>query len=493
MKRLTVILAAALLPLLLLAPTTSAPGIEAVGGLIARMLGPTPAIDDLQFLCDRIGGRPTGSPACERAVDWLAGRFREAGVPRVTIESFSMPRRWEEDRPTARIVAPESAPLRIVAAANSLPTPKGGLEAPVVHLGDGEPVDFERAGKQVRDAWVLLDSEVIVTLEDLFHDYMRLPPIMERASRAGAAGILIVGARQHNLLYRHIPTFDGALTPRPMAVLARDDGLRLARLARSGQTRVRVDLGVRTGPAYQARNVVAEIPGNDDSGEIVLAGAHIDSWGLGTGALDNGANCVMLLDVARQIVALGATPRRTVRFVLFSGEEQGLFGSLEYARAHREELDRIAAVAVFDLGTGRITGFSLGGRAELRSLVEEALRPVQAYGATHHPADAFLGTDNFDFLLEGVPNLVAMQAPANYMEHYHASSDTFDKVDLREMKINGAIAASLIWGLADAPERVARQGRAGIEKLIRRTGLREQMRTFGVLEQWDTGSRGRSD
>jgi hypothetical protein len=493
MKRLTVTLTAALLPFLLLAPAASDPGSDAAGRLVARMLGPTPAIDDLQFLCDRIGGRPTGSAACARAVDWFAERFREAGVPRVSTEMFGMPRRWEEDRSTARIVTPESTPLRIVAAPYSLPTPDGGLEAPVVHLGNGEPVDFERAGERVRGAWILLDSEVIVTLGDLFHDYIRLPPIMDHATRAGAAGMLIVGSRQHNLLYRHMPTFDGALTPWPMAILARDDGLRLARLARSGETRVTVNLGVRTGPPFQARNIVAEIPGQGDGSEIVLAGAHIDSWGLGTGALDNGANCVMLLDVARQIAALGTTPRRTVRIVLFSGEEQGLFGSLEYARAHHQELDRIAAAVVFDLGTGRITGFSLGGREELRPLVADALRPVQAYDADQHSADAFLGTDNFDFLLQGVPNLVATQAPANYMEHYHASSDTFDKVDVREMKINGAIAASLIWGLANAPERVARQEHAEIKKLIKRTGLLEQMRTFGVLEQWEAGSRGRSD
>jgi len=316
---------------------------------------------------------------------------------------------------------------------------------------------------------------------------------MERAVRYGAAGLLIIGARQHSLLYRHIATFDGALTPWPMAILARDDGLRLARLAGAGETRVMIDLGVRIGPPFEARNVVAEIPGTDDSGEIVLAGAHIDSWGLGTGALDNGGNCVMLLDLARQIMALGESPRRTIRIVLFSGEEQGLFGSLGYARAHRAELDRMVAAVVFDTGSGRITGFSLGGRKELRPLVKEALWPVQGYDANGHSADAFLGTDNFDFLLEGVPNLVATQAPANYMEHYHASSDTFDKVDLREMQINGAIAASLIWGLANSPDRVGRQTRAEIEKLLKRTGVIEQMRTFGLLEQWKQGSRGRGD
>lgn len=493
MKRPTITLTVALLALLMLSPARSEPGRDAADRLVARMLGPSPAIDDLQYLCDRIGGRPTGSEACARSIDWFVERFRQAGVPRVSTEQFSMPRRWEEDRSTAAIVAPERASLRVVAAPYSVPTPEGGLEAHVVHIGDGEPVDFERAGERVKGAWILLDSEVIVTIGDLFHDYVRLPPIMERAVRHGAAGMLIVGARQHNLLYRHIATFDGELTPWPMAILARDDGLRLVRLARAVDTRIRVDLGVRTGPPFQARNVVAEIPGTAEGEEIVLAGAHLDSWGLGTGALDNGANCVMLLNVARQIMTLGERPRRTIRIVLFSGEEQGLFGSLGYARAHGDELGRIAAAAIFDMGTGRITGFSLGGREELRPLVEEAMRPVQAYDANAHSVDAFLGTDNFDFLLQGVPNLVANQAPANYMEHYHASSDTFDKADVRELQINSAITAALIWDLAESTDRVARQKRAEIEKLLKRTGLIEQMRTFGVFEQWKSGARGRGD
>ncbi|PYS94629.1 MAG: peptidase M28, partial [Acidobacteria bacterium] len=153
---------------------------------------------------------------------------------------------------------------------------------------------------------------------------------MDRAAAAGVAGLILVGGRDRGLLYRHNAEFGESLAPFPMAIVAREDGLRLARLADEGAARVRLSLAVTGGPAFASRNVLAEIRGRERPDEVVLAGAHLDSWELGTGALDNGANCAMLLDVARQMAALEVRPRRTVRFVLFTVEEQGLFGSLGY-------------------------------------------------------------------------------------------------------------------------------------------------------------------
>jgi hypothetical protein len=489
-------LAAAVLPLLLATPAflpaePGAAGPGAAARLAAMLLAETPIVRDLEQLCDRFGGRMTGGAACDRSIDWFAARFREAGADRVWTEEFPVPVRWDEGRSRAVIVSPESIPLSVVAMPFSPPTPGKGLVADVVDLGDGEAERFRDAGGRLRGALGLIDSKILESWEDLFLDYLRVPPIVERARAAGAAGLLFVGARGRGLLYRHVATFSG-VAPFPMAILAREDGLRLARLARSG-ARLRLDLDVRTGPSFTSRNVLAEIRGRERPEEIVLAGAHLDSWELGTGALDNGANCAMLLDVARQMAASGTRARRTVRFALFTGEEQGMYGSLGYARGHRDELDRHAAAVVFDTGTGRITGFSLGGRDDLRPLVEPALGAVAGYDATHHTVDAFVGTDNFDFLLEGVPNLVANQEPANYMENYHASSDTFDKADLREMKIDAAIAAAVVLGLAEAPGRAPRQDRAEIAILLGRTGLADQMKTFGLWDAWEKRARGRAD
>jgi len=486
---LVLLLALVSVPALL--PAQGGAASPAAARLSTMLLTDTPVVSDLEELCDRIGGRPTGSAACERSIDWAAGKFREAGVDRVWTEPFSLPVRWSEGRSHATIVSPERVPLSVVAMASSPATPKSGLVADVIDLDEGGPDDFQAAGGRLHGALGLVDSKVLVTFDDLMQEYLELPPIVERARAAGAAGLLWVGGRPRNLLYRHVASFVG-LAPFPMAILAREDGLRLDRLARRG-ARVRLDLDVKTGSAFTSRNVLAEIRGRERPDEVVLAGAHLDSWELGTGALDNGANCALLLDVARQMAALGSRPIRTVRFFLFTGEEQGMFGSWGYTRRHETDLDRHAAAVILDTGTGRITGFSLGGRDDFMSLVAPTLAPVAGYGAGRHTTDAFVGTDNFDFLLEGVPNLVANQDPANYMENYHAASDTFDKADVRELKINAAIAAAVVWGLADAPSRGARQDRAATAQLLDRTGLAAQMKTFGLWNAWEKRERGRPD
>jgi Zn-dependent M28 family amino/carboxypeptidase len=190
-----------------------------------------------------------------------------------------------------------------------------------------------------------------------------------------------------------------------------------------------------------------------------LIGAHLDSWDLGTGAEDNGVNVALVLDLARGFKQLGLVPRRTIRFVLFTGEEQGMWGSRRYVERHRAELDKFAATITFDTGSGRLIGFYLNGREDLRGPVNEALGAVSGLGATEHTNDAIDGTDNFDFLLSGVPNLVGIQDPIPYLPDYHAESDTFDRVNRREEKATLAAASALLWAFAENPERLKRQTR----------------------------------
>jgi Iap family predicted aminopeptidase len=286
-------------------------------------------------------------------------------------------------------------------------------------------------------------------------------------------------------------TLDGAIAPIPAAIVSRENAGRLARLADHGSVRVRVKLENRTEGAYEAKNVVAEIRGSEMANEIVLLGAHLDSWALGTGAEDDGVNAALVIDVARGIKELGLKPRRTLRFVLFTGEEQGMLGSAAYVRQHADELDRHVAMITFDTGSGRTEGFYLNGRPGLRQPVEEALSTVGGLGATNLSLEALDGTDNFDFLLSGVPNLVALQDWAPYLPNYHAESDTFGIVDQRNAKLNAAIATVLVWGLAEMPERPAtRQTRAEVDELLRKSGLDAQMKAFGQWEAWAAEKRG---
>ncbi len=248
----------------------------------------------------------------------------------------------------------------------------------------------------------------------------------------------------------------------------------------------------RVGPPAAAANVVAELRGSELPDEYVVLGAHLDSWELGTGALDNGCNAALVIDALHAIKASGIKPRRTIRFVLFSGEEEGMIGSRAYVTKHRAEMDKTAGVVVFDEGTGRVSGFSLGGRKDILDAVGQIVALLGAWGANTLTTDAFVGTDNLDFLIEGVPTLVANQAEANYLENYHASSDTFDKVDLPQLKKHVAIAAAVTLGIANAPARLGpRQSRSEIETLMKETGLDTQMQTLGLWREWTGGQRGR--
>jgi Zn-dependent M28 family amino/carboxypeptidase len=186
-------------------------------------------------------------------------------------------------------------------------------------------------------------------------------------------------------------------------------------------------------------------------------------------------------------------PRRSIRFILFSGEEQGMLGSHAYVLAHRTELDKAAGVLVFDSGTGKVTGFSLGGRKDVLPAATNLVAPLKQFEATTLTTDAEWGTDHFDFMLEGVPTLVANQQEANYLINYHASSDTFDKVDIPQLKKHVAEAAEVAFAIADDPERIGpRLTHAQIEQIMRETHLDDLMKTFGMWEAWQQGKLGRA-
>jgi Zn-dependent M28 family amino/carboxypeptidase len=177
--------------------------------------------------------------------------------------------------------------------------------------------------------------------------------------------------------------------------------------------------------------------------------------------------------------------------VLFTGEEQGLFGSEAYVLHHRAEMGQHVAMITFDTGSGRTTGFYLDGRDDLRRPVHQALAAVPGLGATADSLEAIDGTDNFDFLLSGVPNLIAKQEWGPYLPNYHAESDVYDAVNAHEAKNNAALAAVLVWGLAENPDRPApRQTRTEVEDLLRSTRLDEQMKSFGQWDDWEAGKRG---
>lgn len=466
---------------------------EAAPKIIANALGASPLYENLRQLTDEIGGRQSGSPSMEKAIEWAVKAFHQAGVESVRTETYSIPVNWSEGATHLEILGPHTFPLRLVSIGWAPATPAGGITANVVDVGDGQEADFARVGTSARGSIVLVHSSVLQTLDELFQEYMQAPGIIDRGVAAGVAAILWTSSRERGLLYRHTNSTDGTLDKLPQAIVAREDAQRLARfLAARQSVRVRLDIPNRTSGPVEQQNVIAEIRGREKPDEYVVVGAHLDSWELGTGALDNGCNAALVIEVARDIIATGMRPRRSIRFMLFSGEEQGLLGSWAYVRAHRAEMDHVAGVVVIDEGIGRITGFSMGGRHDTEAALRAILKPVEAWGPTEDTFDAMWGTDHFDFMLEGVPTLVANQEAANYMINYHAASDTLDKVDIREVKLNAAIIGVTAFGIAENAERFGpRQSRAEIEAMLKQTGLDQQMQLIGLWPMWQKGTRGR--
>jgi carboxypeptidase Q len=474
--------------------------------ILPIILGPSPLEENLRRLTDEIGGRVSGSPEMAKAVDWALAAFNAAGISAHT-EKFTLPTTWRE-RSTSIVLA-QPLPMRhifdmdryldvlpafpAVSEAWGPSTPKDGMNGKVIDVGYGAEEDFSRAGP-IKDAFLLVHSDIGTTWADLFNEYLRPPAIIKQALAGGAAAILWMGARERLLPYRHTNSLDGTIDKIPQAILGREYAMWLSRLAAAypGETVAQLKIQNSIGGPIEQQNVIAEIRGYEHPDESVILAAHLDSWELGTGALDNGCNAALVIEAARALKATGLLPRRTIRFILFSGEEQGTIGSREYVKAHRAELDKVRAMITLDAGIGRITGYSLGGRRDTEAPLREILKPLESWGANNHTSDASFGTDNFDFLLEGVPTLVANQEEANYLPNYHAASDTFDKVDIRELKLHTVYAALTAWGIADRTEPFAKRlTRPEIESQLKETGLDQQMKILGYWPAWQSHTRGR--
>jgi len=472
--------------------------------LMEEALRASPIEQNLRHLTDEIGGRVPGTPAMEKAVAWGVAAFKAAGADSVHTEDFRMPASWAEGDTEIRVSAigtaidPKAAvgpavDFKLRAVSIAWAPALTAKHVPVVDVGVGSAADFKKAG-DISGKLVLVHTDVLKTWEDLFNEYMKAPPVIDLAVKGKAKAIAFLATREHDILYRHTNAVAGEIDKIPMILVAREDGERVGRLVTSGHP-VWADLSIpnKIGGPIKSTNVVAEIKGSEKPDEYVVLGAHLDSWELGTGALDNGCNAALVIDAVRAIKAAGLRPRRSIRFILFSGEEQGMMGSRAYVSAHRNELDKVAGVVVIDAGIGRVTGFTLGGRKDMAAAVSTIVEPLKQFSANKLTTeDIEWGTDNFDFLLEGVPTLVANQEEGNYLVNYHAVSDTFDKVDISQLKKHTAEMTLVAFGVANAKDRIGlRLNRMQIEKTLRDTHVDEQLKALGIWTQWTSGKRGR--
>lgn len=447
--------------------------------------------ENLRRLCEEIGPRMAGTAGMRRAAAWALRAFEKAGVDSAAVEPVPMPLRWKEGKTSVVVLGGQNFPIRAASSALSPAAPRGGIEAEAAYAGTGAPGRILRRGEELRGKLLLIRLREVHSFEGLAVEQRGAMVAMREAAEIGAAGVIFTATRPNGLMYRHINGIRGELDPLPSVVTAREDGLRLLRAMEANPgLRLRLDLPNKIGGGYDTRNVIAEIRGSERPGEIVVLGAHLDSWDMGSGCLDNAANAAAVVEAARAAVAAGVRPRRTLRFALFGGEELGLFGSRAYIRRRRGELDNHVAVIVHDMGAGAVKGYSVGGRRDLLQNLQAVLEPLAERGPLEPVTEAFFGSDHFDFLLQGVPSLIAIQDTSEYYASYHSEADTFDKIDMGQARAAAGAAAAVALGIADLPERFGeRLSRADVDNLLGETGLDEQMKFLGLWEDWKNGDR----
>lgn len=426
-----------------------------------------------------------GTAGMREALSWAKESFVAAGLSDIRLEPVPMPLRWEEGDTSVDVISPVEISVRAMSSALSPSVPED-LVGELADGGSGQPGTISRSAKDVAGKVALVRLDEAVSFEDLAVEQRDAMVAIGEAAQSGALAVLFLSTRSNRLLYRHVNNVAGRIDPIPSALVAREDGLRLLRLVGAGErVRIRLRMPNQIGPEYETANVVAEIPGTDASDEIVLLGAHLDSWDVGTGCLDNAVNAALVMHVARSLVQIGAQPRRTIRFVLFGGEELGLFGSRAYVDRYRSELARHVATIVHDMGDGPLIGYSVGGRDELLPTLAQVLRPLKAAGKYRHTTDPFFLSDNFTFMLHGVPSLFAVQDTSEFALTYHSEADTYDKVRIDRVTEAAIVAASTVLGIADLEARFGEAwSQRRVTEWLHRVGMVRHLGFLGVWNSW---------
>jgi carboxypeptidase Q len=453
---------------LLLLPT--ALHADVVERAVRAGLGETgPLMAVLGEITDRTGPRLTGSEALLRAHRFAEGRFREMGL-RVRPEPFALPRTWRRGRAWAEVRSPAEHVLQVAQVGWTPPTP-GDVEAPLRVFAPRAREDMEAMRGQLKDA-IVLWGEPVVDLEPLMMalplrlqgnlkppEKPREPWLREQIAflkAEGAAAYLLDSGKAGGLF--NMDMAPGALEEDglPGAYLIHEQFLLLRRLAPEGP-RVRLRLEGQLGPPATPVNTVADLVGREEPDELVVLGAHLDSWDLGTGATDNGAGVGAVIEAARLLARSGARPRRTIRFVLFSGEEQGLLGSKAYLEAHRGELDRHSAVFIMDTGSGRIDAVALQGRREVEAVMGKVLSPLRGLGVVDTDLRLEGDTDHIPFDAAGVPAFCVEQVQHDYSRNHHSQADTLDKVRPEELQQAAVVLALTAYRVAQLPQKLPRR------------------------------------
>jgi carboxypeptidase Q len=411
------------------------------------------AYSRLQDLTDSVGPRLSGSPGAEAAVAWALRKFQEDGVPAHT-EPATVPHWVRGDERAELLPASGVAGLKLAVTAlgGSPGTPPEGIEGEVVEVHS--LAEVQALGARAKGKIVFFNHAMSTasgkTGYGAFVDLRTHGPA--EAAKAGAAAALVRSLATASFRSPHTGATDfaeGAPKAPAAAISTEDADLFHRLLAKGAQVRVRLWLGCKTLPDAQSANVVAEVRGREKPEEVVLLGAHLDSWDLAQGAIDDGAGAVIVMEAARLAAQLRPPLRRTIRVVLFMNEENGLAGGKAYAKAHEAEAKLHVAALESDSGAGRPLGVVLRAGGDGKALLAPWLAPLQNVGAAAFVDGEAGGADISPLGRLQVPFVSVRQDTTHYFDIHHSASDTFDKVDRDELS---RMAAAVSWVAASLAE-----------------------------------------
>ncbi|MEO8199040.1 MAG: M20/M25/M40 family metallo-hydrolase [Gemmatimonadota bacterium] len=477
------------------APLAAQTGVDTAGAgaLISQAMDHSEVMKNLQHLGDAIGPRLSGSAAMRKANDWTAQRFRDYGL-QASIEEYPFGVTWERGPIQVRLTAPFPRQVNAWSWAWTAGTGGRALTGPIVRVDVTNADSVARYRTKLQGAWILQrdpaniwnpDGPAMTAADSAEQRAERdrgrqafatqdtsaaavaarrqfgidLPFMLKRA---GALGVITDGGKEFAL--GNMSGSPNRVSPLPNMVVAHEDYAMFDRMIKAGLNprlsgTISNTIGTRPMPQY---NTIGEIKGTEFPGQVVILGAHLDSWDIGQGTTDNGTGSMVVLEAARVIAQSGVKPRRTIRFILFSGEEEGLLGSHAYAAQHEKEADSIQAVLVLDNGTGMITGQALQGRDQDSTLWRSLLAPVASLGATGVRSGNKGGTDHLSFIPYGVPGWNFDQVSRGYNHTHHSQVDTYDHAVASDLKQASAVMAVTALELANLPTLLPRGPRTPV-------------------------------
>ena len=463
-RRLHVARVAALATLLLASPPGGAEAAqlsretrEAAEAVRDRAVRESRAIEWVEGLTDEVGPRLAGSAGDRAAGPWGKALLESLGFSNVRLEPVPV-KVWERGAESGEVVSPVRQRLALTALGGSVPTPKEGVEAEVVEVASLEALDdlVKRSPGACHGKIVFFNRKM--ERGSSMNGYGDVVPIRgrgaSRAAAAGAIGALIrsVGTDSNRLPHTGAMGYEKDVPKVPAAALSVPDAELLSRLVARGRpvkVHFTLDCGDR-GDALSA-NVIGEVRGRELPDEIVIVSGHLDSWDLGTGAVDDGAGCAIAIEAARLVSTSARRPRRTVRVVLFANEENGLAGGRTYAAAHAAEMPRHAAAFEADSGAGGPVGFSWNAGPGAAGVIDEIARLLLPLRAGKARNGGVGGADISPLLKQGVPLFGLLQDTSSYFDVHHTANDTFDKVDRATLDRATAAMAALLYAVADHP------------------------------------------